>query len=151
MLALTHTIGREGVACLMAYRKGMHHTPSIVTIDNRIVFGIHQAQFLAQSLKTLVFKALLHPLPYIIGDGGDIVNAIAYCIDIHHAAACHEGDVVVATVKLLFEDMKHVLLEHRSVLIVAPMEIAYKVMLHSAQLFLGGRGSAYVHVAVYLT
>ena len=101
-------------------------------------------------VKTYFSATDLVVLPYRSATQSGI-NAIAYCIDIHHAAACHEGDVVVATVKLLFEYMKHVLLEHRSVVIVAQMEIAYKVMLHSAQLLLGGRGSAYVHVAVYLT
>ena len=67
----------------------MHYTTRVMAINYFIIIGVEQAQLLAQPFKTLVLKALLHPLTHLVGYRWYVVNTIAHGIDIHHAAAGH--------------------------------------------------------------
>ena len=81
----------------------MHDTTWVLTIDDLIVFGIETAQFLTECLQSFVSESLFHQAAGFLVDGGDVVDAIADSVDIHHAAASEQG--VVAGLEELVEQL----------------------------------------------
>ena len=83
-----------------------------------------------------MFIASLHLLTDVLTDGRDIVDAIAYGINIHHAAASQE--LYGGVLELFVEQLQHLLLIHGRIIIVVNTDGAHEIVLDSLQLVLCG-------------
>ena len=127
----------------------MHHTAGILTIDDLVVVWVEPSQLLNECLKAFFLQSPLHGLTGLVVDGGDIVNAVAYGVDIHHTATREQG--VVVRLKLLLQQFQHLLLIERCAVIVLDAQCAHKVVLHFFHLCLRGTGCADAQFLEYLS
>ena len=127
----------------------MHHTTGILAIDDLVVFRIEFFQLLNECLEAFVFEPLLHQCPGIVVDGGDIVNAVAYGVDIHHTATREQ--CVVVSLEFLSQQFQHLLLIERCAVIVFDTQCAHEVMLHLLHFCLRGTGCADAQFLEYLS
>ena len=95
-------------------------------------------------------KPLLVELPHVVAYGWDVVDAVAYGVDVHHAASRHECHGIVAAVEHLLQQLHDVLLVHGGIVVLVEVERAYEVVPHPGHLFGGWRRRAYGHASVNL-
>ena len=73
----------------------MNHATWILLVYYGPVFWVEVFQFLHQSVEPFIGKTCFHPFSDVIAYGGDVVDAIAYSINVHHASSCEQGYVVI--------------------------------------------------------
>ena len=64
----------------------MDNTLGVSSVDRVVMFRVHQFQFGQECVHSLVLQSFGERSPYLLVYGGDVVNAIAYGIYVHHAA-----------------------------------------------------------------
>ena len=79
----------------MAYLQSVDYAAGIVAVDDGPVFRIQSAELVDESGKSFCSKAFLHGAADVVTDGGNVVDALAYGIDVHHAATGEEGHIGV--------------------------------------------------------
>ena len=104
----------------------MHHAARILAVDNLVIFGVELLQLLHQCLEAFLGEAAFERFARNVIHRGDIVDAIAHSIDIHHAAAGHEGEIVRA--ELARENLQYLLFKERCAIVVSERERAHEVM-----------------------
>ena len=62
----------------------MDHASGIVAVDYSPMLGVENFEFLDKPGQPLLLKPLLHPLACGVVDGGNVVDAVAHGVDIHH-------------------------------------------------------------------
>ncbi len=90
LLALACAEGGVGAACLVADFEGMDNALCVFRVNKGIILGVEQAEFLTEDVETFVFQTAADVLPYVVADGGDVVDAVADSVDIHHASTTHQ-------------------------------------------------------------
>ena len=69
----------------------MHYAFGVAQVDLSVVGGVEQTQFLDERLQPLTLVALAQQLAGVVVDGGNVVDAVAHCVEVHHRAARHEA------------------------------------------------------------
>ena len=95
---------------------------------------VHLVEFFSQRLQAFVFQALFHPGTDVIPHGRNIVDTLAYGIDIHHAAACKQRHIVILE-DVFFQEIHHVSLVLGCAVIIFDVVVSYEIMLHPLLLF----------------
>ena len=72
----------------------MDDTLGILQVYDAVVLGVEQAQFIDQGFQSLLFVAVEQRTACDVVHCGNIINTLAYGIDIHHASARKQQSVV---------------------------------------------------------
>ena len=134
LLLFGYTERSVGLASLVTDFQGMHHAAGILLIYYRPMLRVHLVEFFYQRLQAFVFQTLFHPGADIIPHGRNIVDTLAYGIDIHHAAACKQRHIVILE-DIFFQEIHHVGLVLGCAVIIFDVMVAYEIMLHPLLLF----------------
>ena len=126
--------GCVSLSRLVAYLQGMDDTAVILPVHYLIMFRVQSFQVFTECFKSLLFVASLHLLTDVLTDGRNIVDAIAYGINIHHAATCQELDRGV--LELFVQQLQHFLFIHGRIIIIVNTDAAHEKVLDSLQLLL---------------
>jgi len=138
----------EGAPCLVADFQGVDDAFGVAEIDGSIVFRVEEAQFGGEGSEAFCLIALPQVVAHLGFHGGDVIDAVAHGIDIHHAAAGEDEGIVC--VEKVFTEVEDLSLIACSAVIVSDVQRSDKVMTDARQLFCGGCGGADAQVAVEL-
>ena len=134
LLLLGYTERSVGLASLVTDFQGMHHAAGILLIYYRPMLRVHLVEFFYQCLQTFLFQALFHPGTDVVTHGRNIVDTLAYGIDIHHAAACKQRHIVILE-DVFFQEIHHIGLVLGCAVIIFDVVVSYEIMLHPLLLF----------------
>ena len=104
----------------------MNHAFGILAVDDTVVFGVEPLQFLAESFEAFLLQAPLHGSACLVVDGGDVVDAVADSVDIHHTASSHQG--VVAVAEKLLQQFEYLLFKERCAVIIIEAERSHEIV-----------------------
>ena len=114
--------------------KCMNHAAWILPVYYRPVLRIHLVEFFYQRLQPFLFQPLFHPSAYVVTNSRDVVDSFAYCIDIHHAAACKQSHIVILE-DVFLQEIHHISLVLGSAVIIFDVVVSYEIMLYPLLLF----------------
>lgn len=78
----------------MAYLKGVDDPTSVVEVDDSVMFGVALFEFFTQSFKPFFLQPFLEKLPGGFGDGRNVIDSFTDGINIHHASARKDGNML---------------------------------------------------------
>ena len=119
----------------------MHHPSGILFVNELIIFGIQRFQLLAEGFESLLFQPFFQLLPYMVFDGGYVVDAFAYGVDIHHAATAEQREL-----SLLPDELQHLAFEECCTVIAAEWQCSDKVVGNGCKSISRGSGCADAHL-----
>ena len=134
LLLFGYTERSVGLAGLVTDFQGMHHAAWILLIYYRPMLRVHLVEFFYQRFQAFLFQALFHPGADVIPHGRNIVDTLAYGIDIHHAAACKQRHIVILE-DFFFQKIHHIGLVLGCAVIIFDVVVAYEIMLDPLLLF----------------
>ena len=82
--------GGVSLSGLIAYLQCVNHTAMVLTVNDLIMLGVQSAKVFTECIKSLFLITTFHLITDIITNGGNVVNAIAYSVYIHHAASAEQ-------------------------------------------------------------
>ena len=68
----------------------MDDAARVVLVDDRPVFRIQSVKLFHKVRKAFILKPLFHPQACLFINRRNVIDAFAYCVDIHHAATGQE-------------------------------------------------------------
>ena len=147
---LAHTEGSVGPACLMTNLKSMNHSARVVPVNYVPIFWVKDFQFNYEIIQTFSLEPLLHLLAYILADCWNVINPVAYGINIHHRATREESYVFTSMPHGVYE-LEYLTFKHGRRVIVAYVVCSYEVMPHSLHLLCSGCGSSNWYLCINLS
>ena len=86
---------------------------------------------LTEDVETFVFQTAADVLPYVVADGGDVVDAVADSVDIHHAPTTHQ--LYGMGRKRFVEQFEHVGFVLGSAVVLVEVEGMNEIVAHFVQ------------------
>ena len=120
----------------------MNNTAWVLLVYLLVIERVEVLQLFNQCWQSLSGEPLLHLCARGSIDSGDVVDAVADSIDIHHAAAGEEDQRLTAQLAVGREQTKHILLVERSTVVVGQPVSTHEEVAHPPLLFGCGSGSA---------
>ena len=138
-----------GAARHVADFQGVEDALGVLGVNDCIVVGVEQAQFLHQRFEALALIAFEQRGAGVGIDGGNVVDAVAHGVDIHHAAACEQQRRMGGEES--GREAEDVGFVHRCAVVVVDAQRADEVVLAATELLVRRSGCADAHVAVELS
>ena len=138
----------ERFAGLVDDLQGVYDAPIVAAVALGVIFGVGQAQLGEQGFKPFLLITGAHHGARLFGNGGNVVDAVAHGIDVHHRTARHHHNVALG--KKTGQQRHDLCLITRSTVIVVEGERPHEIVGHARLLLRRGGGGADGNVAVDL-
>ena len=125
----------------MACVRKMDDATMVLTVYHLVVLGVKATKVFTKALQSFFLVATFHLVANIIANGGDIIDAIAYRINIHHASSRKDLDRRCG--EQCLKQLHDFLFVHRSIIVVVDALGAYEIVVNLLHLLnrRGGRAN----------